>query len=155
MPPFTTVRDCPLLRMVQHVVQQPSTSNSTASRLRSWPLARRLRGVRDQEGRCVPSCLLIAKLLANRSAVARPQDDAHVLFRRLPMDAPHGAPCPDAEAVIASLNVTTRKRCFICFQTDGDRPDWPSGLPGCVAYTPATSGEIINVWNPTRPPYSA
>jgi hypothetical protein len=50
----------------------------TSGHLRLWPLARRLCGVREQEVITSRLDRLTAKLPANRSAVARPQNDAHL-----------------------------------------------------------------------------
>ena len=67
-----------------------------------------LRGVRDQEVVAPHLGWLTAKLLANRSAVARqPQNRARTQYCSPSADGrfPWG-PCPDTEAVIACLNVT-------------------------------------------------
>jgi hypothetical protein len=68
----------PLAAVGPNTSYSSQEQQSTSGRLRSWPLARRLRGVRDQEVVASHLGWLTAKQLANRSAVARPQDDAHV-----------------------------------------------------------------------------
>ena len=107
MPPFTTVRDTALLlRLGPTRPTAAKYSNSTSGRLRSWPLARRLRGVRNQEVVAPHLGWLTAKT-ASQSQRCHPAAGGRArTVRRLPMDASHGAPCPDTEAVIACLNVT-------------------------------------------------